>query len=248
MKNAVLLRTPALLALILLSASLQSCGASSLLPLADTPTRTATLIPTETTTPTPTPTVPFTEWPLVMAENFNEESESWPVGELNNEFVKGTVLFIGGKYYAKITAKKTAYWYCFPEAEDLQDVYSSVKVDQLNGSKNTEYGIIVRGGESTQYFFSISSMLMGYEFNKIADEGASLLTLWTRSSQILAGEPNTIAVKAEGTEFSLYINGIQVDDAVDPEMTEGRTGLGILFPRAGDWIEITFDNYEVRAR
>jgi hypothetical protein len=251
MKNAALLRKPFVLALFLaaLSTSLSSCGAGSLLPIADTPTRTATIIPSETMTPTPTATLPHTEWPVVFSDNFNAEDEKWAVGdyEYSDEFFKGTVSFLGGKYYAKITAKKPAYWYSFPEMEDLTDVFATVKVDQLSGSKYTEYGLIVRGGESVQYFFSFSWMLMGYEFNKFTADGISMLTLWTNSTKILMDEPSQIGVKAVGSDFALYINGEQVDDAADAEIVAGQVGLGILFPHAGDWIEITFDNFEVRA-
>jgi hypothetical protein len=247
MQNTGLRMKPLFLTLLLLvlSAALSSCG--GLLQQEPTPTWTPDYTPTPTATFTPTPTLPFTEWPVVMSEFYNAESENWPVGEINNEFAKGTVAVVGGKYYVKLTAKKALYWYSFPEMENLTDVYATLKVDQLAGSKTAEYGIIVRGGESVQYFFSISTLQQGYVFTKYSTDDESILTFPTHSSRILIGEPNWIGVKAEGSNFTFYINGEQVDDALDPESAAGTVGIGIVLFRPGDWIEITFDNFEVRS-
>ena len=247
MKKAALRARPLFLAPILLalSAALSSCG--GLLAQAPTPTWTPDYTPTPTTTFTPTPTLPHTEWPVVMSESFNVENENWQVGDINNEYVKGTVAVLGGKYYVKLTAKKPVYWYSFPEMKNLLDVYATLKVDQLAGSKTAEYGLIVRAGETLQYLFSINASQQWYEFIKFSGDGESMLTYPTHSSGILTGEPNRIGVKAQGADFTFYINGEQVDDAFDAENTAGGVGIGIVLYKAGDWIELTFDNFEVRA-
>jgi hypothetical protein len=247
MKNAALRIRPLLLApcLLISSTALSACG--GLLAQGPTPTWTPDYTPTPTATFTPTPTMPFTEWPVAMSESFNVENANWPVGEINSEFVKGTVAVVGGKYYIKLTAKKPVYWYSFPEMENLLDVYATVKVDQIAGAKTAEYGLIVRGSESAQYFFSVSAIQQGYEFIKFSGEGDSTLTLWTHSSRILIGEPNRLGVKAQGSDFTFFINGAQVDDAFDAGNTPGQVGIGILLYKAGDTIEMTFDNFEVRA-
>jgi hypothetical protein len=248
MSKTICHRFPAAaLILAALALSLQSCGGKSLLPKEPTATWTPLLTPTPTATATPSPTLSYTEWPVAFSESFDRESDNWQVGEINNDYAKGTLAIVGGKYYLKLTAKKTAYWYNLPDTGDLGDVYASVKVDQINGSKNCEYGLIVRGGETAQYFYSVSAFLQGYEFQSFTADGGSLLTLWTRSSRILLAEPNRIALKAEGSKFVLYINGEPVDDAVDEAVATGRAGVGILFPKAGDWIEMTFDDFEVRS-
>ncbi len=231
--------------LLILSAALSSCG--GLLSQEPTPTWTPDYTPTPTATQTPTPTLPYTEWPVAVSESFHAENENWPVGEINNEFAKGTVAVIGGKYYVKLTAKKPVYWYSFPTMENLTDVYATLRVDQLAGSKTAEYGIIVRASDNLQYLFSISTLQQGYEFVKFSGDGESVLTLWTRSSGIRIGEPNRIGVKAEGSNFTFYINGEQVDDAWDSEAAAGTVGIGIVLYKAGDWVEMTFDGFEVRA-
>ncbi|MGB7538878.1 MAG: hypothetical protein WBM17_10080 [Anaerolineales bacterium] len=247
MKNAALRARPLFVApiLLVLSAALSSCG--GLLSQGPTPTWTPDSTSTPTATFTPTPTLPYTEWPVVMSESFNAESESWQVGDINNEYVKGTVAVVGGKYYVKLTAKKPVYWYSFPEMKNLLDVYATLKVDQLDGSKTAEYGLIVRAGETLQYLFGINASQQWYDFTKFSVDGESTLTFPTHTSGILFGEPNRIGVKAQGADFTFYINGEQVDDALDTENTPGGVGIGIVLYKAGDWIEITFDNFEVRS-
>ncbi|MBN2085398.1 MAG: hypothetical protein JW748_09245 [Anaerolineales bacterium] len=247
MKNAVHRARSFFIApiLLVLSAALSSCG--GLLSQEPTPTWTPNHTPTPTATLTPTPTLPYTEWPVAVSESFNEENDDWPVGEINTDLVRGTVAVLGGKYYVKLTAKKPVYWYSFPTMEALADVYATLKVDQLAGSKTAEYGIIVRAGDTLQYLFSISTLQQGYEFIKFSGDGESLLTFPTNSSKILIGEPNRIGVRALGPDFTFFINGEAVDDARDSEAPAGTVGIGIVLHKAGDWIEITFDNFEVRA-
>lgn len=246
MKNTAPRLKPVLVAtcLAVLSASLQSCGGLISQEPEATWTPDATFTPT--VTPTMTPTLPYTEWPIAVSEYFNVENENWPGGDFNNEFGKGTVTVVGGKYYVKVTAKKALYWYNFPEMKVLQNMYATLKVDQIAGSKTAEFGLIVRTGDTQEYFFSISSIQQAYEFFKISPDGEEILTLWTHSSRILVGEPNRIGVKMQGPDFTFYINGEQVDDAQDPEAGEGSVGIGIVLFKPGDWIEITFDNFEVR--
>jgi hypothetical protein len=235
-----------LLILAVLSMSLSSCG-KSILPQGPSATPTSFRTSTPTATASPTATLAYTEWPLVLSDSFDEASANWPVGDLNNEFAKGTLAIVGGKYYLKLTAKKPVIWSNIPAMADLSDTYASVKVDQKSGSKTAEYGLIVRDNSNGQYFFSISTLQQGYEFSKYAAKTLSTLTLWTHSSKILSGEPDQIGVKAEGSQFILYINGQPVDDAKDAGFGLGKAGIGIALMKAGDWIEITFDNFEVRA-
>jgi hypothetical protein len=248
MNNASFHPRSVVVALILavFSVSLQSCG-KSILPQGPSPTETSFLPPTPTATPLPTPTLSYTEWPLVMSDSFDETSANWQVGDLNNEFFKGTLAIVGGKYYIKLTAKKAFIWANIPQMPDLLDAYASVKVDQKSGSKTAEYGLIVRDNANSQYFFSVSTLQQGYEFSKYSAKTWSVLTLWTNSSKILPGEPDQIGVKAEGVQFVFYINGQPVDDAKDTESVLGKVGIGVALMKAGDSIEITFDNFEVRA-
>jgi hypothetical protein len=233
--------------LTLLVFSLPSCSNILKSPVV-TPTATSALTPTPTQTPTVTPTAAYTEWPQVVMETFDEPSEAWHIGEVNSDLVKGTVKVDGGKLYVKLTAKKSVFYPIGPEMDDLLDEYVSVKVDQWDGSKTAEYGIVLRANSGSMYFFGISTVARGYRFLKSnAETGWEDLTLWTNNSGILPGEPNRIAVKALGPQFAFFINGEAVDDAKDNSSAAGIAGVGIMLAKAGDWVEMTFDNFEVRA-
>jgi hypothetical protein len=240
-------RSLAVLAALLAGAlALPACG-GGLIPAADTPTPSATVRPTDTPTPTPSPTVPAEQWPVVLTDTFDKDEGNWPVGEVNSDYVKGVTAVVGGKYYMKLTAKKPVIWYTTPDMPDLLDAYVTVKVNQISGAKTAEYGIILRDNANSQYFFSIGAVAQGYEFLKYAADEWNLLTMWTTSSRILVGEPNLLAVKAQGPQFSFFINGTAVDDARDEDTALGKFGIGIALSKAGDTIEITFDSFEVRS-
>jgi hypothetical protein len=228
------------------SLALSACG-GGLIPPAETMTPSPTIHPTDTPTPTPSPTVPAEQWPLVISSTFDKDEGDWPVGEVNSDYVKGTLSILGGKYYIKLTAKKPVIWYATPDMPGLFDAYVTVKVDQVGGAKTAEYGIVLRDNPDSQNFFSVGSIEQGYEFLKYAADQWSVLTLWTNSSRILVGEPNLLAVKAQGPQFRFYINGTEVDDARDEETAPGAAGIGIALAKAGDTIEITFDNFTVRS-
>jgi hypothetical protein len=49
---------------------------------------------------------------------------------------------------------------------------------------------------------------------------------------------------AEGTHFTLSINGTTVAEAEDEQLTEGEMGLSVLFITPGDAV-FTFDHFEV---
>jgi hypothetical protein len=235
------------LILAVLSIFLPSCGAGSLLSKEPSPTWTSLKSPTPTATPSQTPTLSYLEWPLVMSETFDEANDNWEVGEVNNEYVKGTVAIGGGKYYFNLVAKKPFIFPVITALPDMLDSFISVKVDQRKGSKTAECGLVIRQNSTGYYFFSISALQQYYSFTRYSADGASLLTLYTNSSKIHIGEPNQISVKAEGQQFIFFINGERVDDARDKDSILGKVGLVIILYKAGDSIEVTFDNFEVRS-
>jgi hypothetical protein len=236
-------------AAVLLAASLalQACGANSLLPAAPTLTPTKTIQPTQTATPTATATLPPEQWPLVFSDSFDTDSGAWQLGDVNDDYVKGSLAVVGGKLYVKLTAKKAVIWSIIPDMPDLGDVFVTLKVDHRLGTKTSEYGIFVRDSANSQYFFAVSAIEQGYEVLKFGADKWSIFTLWTYSSRILVGEPNLLAVKAEGPQFNFFINGAAVDDARDEDTAQGKAGIDIMLYKPGDTIEIAFDNFEVRS-
>ncbi len=214
-----------LVALLLasLSVSLQSCG-KSLLPLGPTLTGDALLHAHSERDSFADRDFAPTEWPLVVSETFDEQNTSWPVGDINNDYAKGKVAVMGGKYYIKLTAKKAMVWDNIPVMDDLTDAYATVKVDQRSGAKTAEYGLILGDNPSTQYFFSISTIEQGYEFAKYSDKTWSTMTLWTNSSRILVGEPDQIGVKVEGIQIHFLY-----------QRRAGRRRQGSRVHREGKW-------------
>jgi hypothetical protein len=208
-----------------------------------TPTNTTLPSPTTTLTPTITPTPSYNDLPIVISDTFDEDTGIWQTGNINDEYTKGTISIIGGKYYIKITAKKPVFWSYSPKMDDVENVFASVKVDKWDGTKSADYGLLVRN----IFYFQINKDYQQYGFEKgIPSEGWTQLTLLTTSLLISPYEPNEIGIRAIDNQYDFFINGYKVDDAKDNTLLLGQVGIGISLYRAGDWIEITFDNFEVR--
>jgi hypothetical protein len=232
-----------IIAIIILMFYSSSCSAISNSASKSTPTLTKSSTSTITLTPSITPTISYLEWPVVFSDSFNEDNKSWTTGEINDEYTKGTISIMGGKYYIKLTAKKACYWHASPKMDGKINTYVTVKVDRLNGTKNTDYGLLLRN----YYYFNINMDYQRYSFQVLLSGNWNILTLWTTSYLIRPYEPNEISIKAEGINYIEYINSEEVDDAQDIPLVRGTAGIGITLYKAGDWIEITFDNFEVRA-
>jgi hypothetical protein len=229
--------------IIILVLSNSSCSEISNSASKTTPTLTISNTPTITLTPSITPTISFLDWPLVFSDSFDKDNKSWPTGEINDEFAKGTISIMGGKYYIKLTAKKPYIWHFNPKMDGKINTFVTVKVFRINGSKNTDYGLLLRNND----YFHINMDYQMYSLQNVSTNPWTILTLLTPSSLIRPYEPNKISIKAEGTNIIEYINDEIVDDAQDYALMVGTAGIGIALYRAGDWIEITFDNFEVRA-
>ena len=69
------------------------------------------------------------------------------------------------------------------------------------------------------------------------------LVPWTKTTSIRTGaSPNTLEVRAKGTELTFYINGEYVDRITDSENFKG--GIAGLY--TSDTTEIAFDDLEIK--
>jgi hypothetical protein len=66
-----------------------------------------------------------------------------------------------------------------------------------------------------------------------------------RTSDILPGEVNQLAVRGEGALFEFFINDEFVAEVEDSEFRSGIVGLVIGLPDAGDTAVFEFDNFEM---
>jgi hypothetical protein len=251
-------RLPAALALAA-GWALSTLACSSVPFPAPTATPTATSTPTSTSTPSPTPTatltptrtipptVSYQDWPIVLSDSFDDNDNGWPVGEYDDEYVHGTRSISDGKYLIEITAKEPLFWWFPPDAESLQDFYLSAEGNKLEGPADSNYGLVFRDSEKMEYYFQILPDTQKYGVFMFDGQMWSTLIDHTFSSQIERHGSNQLAVLAQSSHFTFFINGKEVDTATDDTLKKGRAGVGFCVYHAGDELRLEFDHFELRA-
>lgn len=126
------------------------------------------------------------------------------------------------------------------------DFRLTVEATQVSGPDDNEYGVLIRmAGDKQFYVFSIS----GDGYARIAryDNGSwtVLGSDWVESDAIHQGAAtNVLEVEARGATFVFRVNGTQVLQADDAQLTKGDIGLYAGAFNEAD-VVIDFDNLEV---
>ena len=242
---------------------LSSLACNSIPFLAPTPTPTATSTPTPTQTPTSTrthtptatrtftpsitPTESYLDWPVVLSDSFDDNSNDWFTGDVKNDYITGTVAVTGGQYLVDITAKKGVFWYLNPNVRNLDDFYLTIDVEKKTGQETADYGPVFQiTASNNKYFFAIDANYQEYFFTLSNNGEWTTIIDWTRSSQIKTDGVNQIAVLAKGSNFTFFINGEQVDKAENSTLSLGKVGVGMELSKAGDKAQISYDNFVVQ--
>jgi|GEM_PF-3249764 len=219
-----------------------------------TPTITPTPIPTSTITPTliPTPTITPTPiygtWKPVVKDNFDNNDNGWTTGPQEDEYGSATLSILRSKYDWNMTAKTKVgwnFWVSSPFASQ-SNCYVAVDIRLVKGSTNNEYGLFLRANEKGMYFFTVNENKKEFYFWIYYDNQWKQLLDSVYSDQIRSGETNTLAVKAEGDLFSLFINGSFVGETHDDTISIGGFGLRVMMGDKGE-NDYEFDNFEIRA-
>jgi hypothetical protein len=212
----------------------------------ETPTATRTFTPTKTPTPLPT-AVAALEWPALMYDTFDTNSNGWWTGSPNDGWLKGTISITQGKFRFALTAQQPVFYNILPNLNSLTDFYLAVDVQKTSGSPDANYGLYFRtAGQSGYYFFHNTE-------EKIYGVDLLLKNEWfskkspVSSGKIKYGSANRIAVLAKGSRFVFYINGQEINSMTDAVLSKGQAGLALSLFAAGDTVDIEFDNFEVRA-
>jgi hypothetical protein len=238
---------------------LSSLACNSIMPPTPTPTPTST--PTSTNTPTPTntptvtptftpsltPTLSYLEWPVVITETFDDNSNEWFVGKSNDKYVNSIVAITDGQYLVDVTALQGVFWWLSPTMKNLTDFYATVEVNNLTGPATADYGLAFRISSGNKYSFGIAAADQVYGFAMSNNGEWTTIIKWTSSSLINASGSNQIGVLAEGASFSFFINGELVDQVDDATLKMGKVGIQLELADAGDKAQIAFDNFAVQA-
>lgn len=119
---------------------------------------------------------------------------------------------------------------CFAPTGDLGDFDLRVTAQQISGDPANPYGVTFRGdvtststGINNIYAFFIASNGRWYFFKF---QGGQPTLIQQGSSQAINGSgANVIGVRAQGSHFSLTVNGTTLADTYDGSIAKGKCGL-----------------------
>lgn len=150
-----------------------------------------------------------------------------------------------GRYV--ITAHAANYNFWSLAGESFENFVVEIETTQLAGPDDNDYGLILRHQDDANFYtFEISGDGF-YAFSKLVEDEYLTIIPWQESEAIRQGEQtNHLRVKANGPNFTFYVNDERIDGAIDPAFSRGDIGL-----IAGDFeepgVSIAFDNLKVWA-
>ena len=145
--------------------------------------------------------------------------------------------FANGSYHIK------GNYLCFSPAGNIGDASISVDVKQVAGPPTWAYGLALRHPSSGNFYeFAIASNGQ-WDFSKVVGAKRTRIIDFTASAAIKQGinVVNRLLVRARGSHFEFFINGVQVGQADDTTFSTGVSGV----VSSGDPIEVAFNNFTI---
>jgi hypothetical protein len=134
-----------------------------------------------------------------------------------------------------------------PGKEIFTDVHIEVDATKTGGPDDNDFGIICRYTSVDQFYYGVVSSDGYYGIMKMTSNGGVTIgnDSMLESDKIIQGTAtNHIRFDCIGSTLTLYVNGTQVDQQTDTELTTGNVGLiAGTFDTAGT--DILFDNFFV---
>jgi hypothetical protein len=213
-----------------------------------TPTSTfaiPTIPPTETLTPSPLPTA--TSDPqaglgeVILLDDFSENL-GW---ELLEDQV-GAASVRQGKMILTIN-EPGGLRYALAPIQSLSNFYVQVEVRPELCQSDDEFGLLFRINAQFEYYRFAINCSGQTRMSRVLMDGSRALTLLALNPTVIPGPManNTLAIRANGDLFQIWINGIEAFTVRDVSIQNGSIGLFVRTGR-GDLATISFDNLLIR--
>ena len=164
----------------------------------------------------------------------------------DNEFatVKETAK---GAFQVNITAKQSvASRETADPALALKDNFYYLLTTQLDSKASDACSGITFHVVDANNLYSVCLYNSGeYDISAKIDGNWDTIQDLTSSAAILAGQPNQVAILAEGTDYSLYINGENVYQFTDDRLKGGTFGFITQLSNTGDAAVVDFSKLEL---
>jgi hypothetical protein len=116
---------------------------------------------------------------------------------------------------------------CYAPTGDVDDGAISVDVKQISGADNHFYGLAIRRVSAGNRFDFVITSNGDWKFDKFVNDQRTDVLPYVPNQAIHTGlnATNTLKVVAHSTNFTFFVNGVQVGQADDTTYSTGLTGV-----------------------
>jgi hypothetical protein len=198
-------------------------------------------------TPTVAVAAPVAEaWRLIVLDTFDANLHSWPTGNFSDQYGAGSRQVADGVYRWQASAGQGGrLWWATYNDLSAADCYAAVDVSVVAGDTHTRYGVVLRHNRKDYDLFDVGQNGKYGFYRWEAGAWTTLIGL-TDSTLIDTSGVNRLAVLAQGSQFTLYINGVQVASAAEDHLRQGYTGFALNLSQQAATATVEFDNFELR--
>ena len=192
------------------------------------------------------------EWKTtVISETYDSNANGWPVEPVDDGSLVVEPSLADGLYRWQVRpASGGHYFNLLPGAvKPTTDFIAEVDVRLASGAQGGVYvyGLAFRAEGRDYGLFGLTNE-GSVRIYGVYD--SSIYQFYDFTSPAVRTEPgavNRLTVRALGPDFVFAVNGQTVFTWNQPDLNDGRIGLGVDIGREGADAEIDFDNFEVRA-
>jgi hypothetical protein len=220
-----------------------------------TPTLANSAVPMETAAAGNPPQQKIEFEHMVLNESFDNNNNSWQIGEVDDIYWKGTRKVEGGTFsWDGVSVGAMLYAYDFPNRADLPKQTANVQVStkfKLNDPKlYGNIGLMIRENETESwnnyYFFSLETSGKSFSVLRSSNDDYKYLVWQQEIPAVDLSKWNELAVEAVGGHFRLMLNGDQIGEVDDDALASGVNGIMVSWDEKDQPIKIQFDDFILR--
>ncbi len=187
---------------------------------------------------------------IVISETFDSNANFWPVDRYDDGSLVLEPAITDGVYRWVVKPQSGGhYWNLLPGAIDPVDDFVVSADIRLTGAEGGVYvyGLAFRAEGRDYGLFGLTNEGSVRLYGVF---GSAIYQFYDFTSPAVRTEPgafNRLTVRAIGADFAFEINGQPVFVWNQPDLNDGRIGLGVDIGREGRDAVIEYDNFEVRA-
>lgn len=178
---------------------------------------------------------------VLFEDDFSKTSSGWDRWSGDS----GSTDYVDDTYQINVTTTQYDLW--ANPGKSFTDVSVEVDGTKVGGPDDNDFGVLCRYVDTSNYYFGIISSDGYYAIGSLLEGSQSIFAdnLEFSDAITLGGLTNHIRFDCVGSTLTLYVNGTQLAQVTDTNLTSGDVGLMAgTFDTAGT--QIAFDNFVVK--